>query len=80
MLEATLYQQAKSGISAASRLILIESTCVSRPVFHPNFPHFPITKFNPVVSDNSMFHSDMEFFVYPAPETGSVSSFDVKRS
>ena len=70
MLESIAHQQVQSGVPMISRLVLIqqgiESTCTVQPAFHPNLSHSPITKFNPVISDNSMFHSDMGFFVSPA--------------
>lgn len=70
MLEVNVHQQIKSDVSIESKtLLLIPSTrlnCQIQPAFHLLPATSIIQKIEPVIYDNSMFNSDMEFFVNPA--------------
>ena len=74
MLESTVHQQVKPGTPTESRLILIHHDIQS--AFHPILSQSPIIKFNPVMSNNSMFPSDMELFIHPARALANVSKWD----
>jgi len=76
MLEATVHQQSTSGVPTASKLIQQVLSCAVQPAFHLSLASSPINKFNPVVSNNSMFHSDMGFFVHPAQALANTSKWD----
>lgn len=74
MLESTVHQQMKPGTPTESRLILIHQDIQS--AFHPILSQSPIIKFNRVISNNSMFPSNMGFFVSSAPAFANVSKRD----
>ncbi len=71
MLEATVNRQLTSVIPTESRPILDHQDIES--VSHPIHIQSPITKINPAIFNNSMFHSDMGFFVPPAEVLTNVS-------
>jgi len=70
MLEVKVHQQITYDALTESKAILLIPTTGLNHQTQPTFHLLPapvlIQKTNSVISDNSMFHPDMEFFVDPA--------------
>jgi hypothetical protein len=68
MAGSTINQQAKLGIPAESRLVAIQQSMPKVIFFQSSLQlNSHITNFNNLSCVNSMIHTVMEFFVYPAP-------------
>jgi len=80
MLETNVHQQIKSGISTGSRTILSRLGVGSTsPIQFPSHPlpfQSPIQKTNTAIPDNSMIHTDMDFFVGVVPVLSDSSKQD----
>ena len=80
MLEAKVHQQVQSGVPTELGQVLIQQSvalaCAAQIAFPISLFQSPIKEFDPLFSDNSMFLTDMEFFIPSVSALMNVSKRD----